>query len=76
MTTRRRTPTREHDLRMHLGVILMALQMISRPPTTPLHPDQQELIDIIKRATKSMQELLETPPSRPRRKAATKSREG
>jgi hypothetical protein len=75
LTTRRQTSTREHDLRMHLGVMLMALQMLSRPPTTPLHPDQQELIDIIKRATKSMQDLLENPPSSPRKKAASKSRE-
>ena len=59
MTSQRRTPTREHDLRMHLGVILMALQMISRPPNTPLSPDQQELIDIIKRAAKAMEALLE-----------------
>jgi hypothetical protein len=75
LTTRRQTSTREHDLRMHLGVMLMALQMLSRPPITPLQPDQQELIDIIKRATKSIQELLETPPSRPRRKADTKGRQ-
>lgn len=76
MTTRRHTPTREHDLRMHLGVILMALQMISRPPTTPLHPDQQELIDIIKRATKSMQDILESPPPQSKKKGNSKSREG
>jgi light-regulated signal transduction histidine kinase (bacteriophytochrome) len=76
VTTRRHTPTREHDLRMHLGVIYMAVQMISRPPTTPLHPDQQELIDIIKRAAKSMQDILETPPSRSKKKGNTKNREG
>ena len=68
MKTRRRTPAREHDLRMHLGVILMALQMISRPPTTPLHPDQQELIDIIQRAVKSMQDILESPTSRSKKR--------
>jgi signal transduction histidine kinase len=59
MTPRRRTPTRDHDLRMHLGVILMALQMVARPPTTPLTPDQQELINIIQRAAKSMEALLD-----------------
>ncbi len=59
MTSRRRTPTHDHDLRMHLGVILMALQMISRPPSTPLPPDQQELIEIIKRAAKAMEALLD-----------------
>jgi hypothetical protein len=74
VTNRRPTSTREHDLRMHLGVMLMALQMISRPPTTPLQPDQQELIDIIQRATKSMQSLLESPPSRARKKRKTGSR--
>jgi hypothetical protein len=58
MTPRRRKPTRDHDLRMHLGVILMALQMVSRPPTTPLTPDQQELVDIIRRAAKAMESLL------------------
>jgi light-regulated signal transduction histidine kinase (bacteriophytochrome) len=59
VTARRRAPTRDHDLRMHLGVILMALQMISRPPATPLSPDQQELIEIIKRAAKAMEALLD-----------------
>jgi hypothetical protein len=59
MTPRPRTPTRDHDLRMHLGVILMALQMVARPPTTPLAPDQQEMIDIIKRAAKAMEALLQ-----------------
>ena len=54
----------------------MALQMISRPPTTPLHPDQQELIDIIKRATKSMQDILESPPPQSKKKGNSKSREG
>jgi hypothetical protein len=58
MTPRRRTPTRDHDLRMHLGVILMALQMVARPPTTPLSPDQQELVDIIKRAANAMESIL------------------
>jgi len=48
---------------MHLGVILIALQMISRPPTTPLSPDQQEFLDIIRRATKAMEALLEKPES-------------
>jgi len=76
LTTRRKTPTWEHDLRMHLGVVLMALQMLSRPPTTPLHPDQQELIDIIKRASKSMQDLLDKPPARPKKKVASRSWEG
>jgi light-regulated signal transduction histidine kinase (bacteriophytochrome) len=74
LTTRRKTPTREHDLRMHMGVILMALQMLSRPPTTPLHPDQQELIDIINRASTSMQDLLDKPPAQPRKKVASRSR--
>jgi hypothetical protein len=74
VTNKPATPTREHDLRMHLGVVLMALQMLSRPPTTPLQPDQQELIDIIKRATKSIQELLEVSPAPPRRKASTQRR--
>jgi hypothetical protein len=63
VSPRRRPPTRDHDLRMHLGVILMALQMISRPPTTPLSPDQQEFLDIIRRATKAMEALLEKPES-------------
>jgi signal transduction histidine kinase len=61
MTSRPRIPTRDHDLRMHLGVILMALQMIARPPTTPLTPDQQEMIEIIKRAAKAMEALLQKP---------------
>ena len=61
MSVRRRTPTRDHDLRMHLGVILIALQMISRPPTTPLTPDQQEFIDILKRAAKAMEAILARP---------------
>ena len=69
MTARRRTPTRDHDLRMHLGVILMAVQMISRPPTTPLSPDQQEFLDIIRRATKAMEGLLEKPESGPKKKS-------
>jgi|WetSurMetagenome_2_1015567.scaffolds.fasta_scaffold139328_2 hypothetical protein len=69
MTPRGRTPTREHDLRTHLGVVLIALQMISRPPTTPLTDDQQELIDIIKRATKSMQALLDKPVTGTRKKS-------
>jgi light-regulated signal transduction histidine kinase (bacteriophytochrome) len=59
MTARRRTSSRDHDLRMHLGVILMATQMMSRPPAAPLTDDQQELIDIIKRAAKSMEALLD-----------------
>jgi hypothetical protein len=61
MTPPRRTPPRDHDLRMHLGVILMALQMISRPPTSPLSPEQQELFDIIQRAAKAMETLLGKP---------------
>jgi len=68
LTTSRQTPAREHDLRMHLGVILMALQMLSRPPMTPLQADQQELIDIIQRATKAMKDLLDNPPARSRKK--------
>ena len=74
MTTSRQTPTREHDLRMHLGVILMALQMLSRPPMPPLQSDQQELIDIIERATKAMKDLLDNPPARSRRKVNPRSR--
>jgi hypothetical protein len=68
MTPRRRKPTRDHDLRMHLGVILMALQMVSRPPTTPLTPDQQELVDIIRRAAKAMESILGKPVSSTGRK--------
>jgi hypothetical protein len=68
MTPGRRTPTRDHDLRMHLGVILMALQMVARPPAAPLSPDQQELVDIIKRAAKAMETLLEKPAPVPRNK--------
>ena len=68
MTARRRTPTRDHDLRMHLGVILMALQMISRPPSTPLSADQQELIDIIRRAAKAMEALLGGSPPESKKK--------
>jgi len=68
VTSRRRTPSRDHDLRMHLGVILMALQMISRPPSSPLSPDQQELIEIIKRASKAMETLLDIPASETRKK--------
>jgi|WetSurMetagenome_2_1015567.scaffolds.fasta_scaffold503991_2 hypothetical protein len=74
MTTLPRSPSREHDLRMHLGAILMALQMLTRPPTEPLTADQQELVDIIQRASKSIQTILDTPveneppppPARPR----------
>jgi hypothetical protein len=62
MTAPARKPSREHDLRMHLGTILMALQMLTRPPTEPLTPDQQELLDIIQRAAKSLQGILDTPP--------------
>jgi hypothetical protein len=61
MTAPARKPSREHDLRMHLGTILMALQMLTRPPTEPLSPDQQELVDIIYRAAKSLQTILDTP---------------
>jgi light-regulated signal transduction histidine kinase (bacteriophytochrome) len=68
MTSKRQTPTREHDLRMHLGVILMAVQMISRPPTTPLTPDQQEFLEIIKRAAKAMQAILDKPASDAKKK--------
>jgi hypothetical protein len=56
-----RKPSREHDLRMHLGAILMALQMLTRPPTEPLTADQQELVDIIQRAAKSLQTILDAP---------------
>ncbi|MGB7537927.1 MAG: histidine kinase dimerization/phospho-acceptor domain-containing protein [Anaerolineales bacterium] len=69
MTPRRRSPTRDHDLRTHLGVILMALQMISRPPTPPLTPDQHELLEIIKRAAKAMEALLDKPESGTSRKS-------
>jgi hypothetical protein len=75
MTPPRRTPTREHDLRMHLGVILMALQMINRPPTSPLQADQQELVDIMKRAAKAMEALMETSGDS-RKKTAGGSRSG
>ncbi len=68
MTPRRRAPSRDHDLRMHLGVILIALQMISRPPTTPLTPDQQEFIDILKRAAKAMEAVLTKPEAGTKRK--------
>jgi len=68
VTARRRDPTRDHDLRMHLGVILIALQMISRPPTTPLTPDQQEFIDILKRAAKAMESILAKPEPASKRK--------
>jgi hypothetical protein len=63
MTNSTRKPSREHDLRMHLGAILMALQMLTRPPTEPLTPDQQELVDIIQRAATSLQTILDTPPA-------------
>jgi hypothetical protein len=53
---------------MHLGVILMALQMVSRPPTTPLTPDQQELVDIIQRAANAMESILEKAVPAARRK--------
>jgi hypothetical protein len=76
MTPPRRTPSREHDLRMHLGVILMALQMINRPPTTPLQADQQELVDIMKRAAKSMEALLESSGGTGRKKSAGGTRTG
>jgi len=69
VTSRRCSPTRDHDLRMHLGVILMALQMISRPPTKPLAPDQQELADIIKRAAKAMEALLVKPETGTKKKS-------
>jgi len=68
MTSQRRTPTRDHDLRMHLGVILMALQMISRPPCAPLSTDQHEMIEIIKRAAKAMEKILEKSPSSAKKK--------
>jgi hypothetical protein len=71
MTPARRSPTREHDLRMHLGVILMALQMISRPPTTPLQADQQELVEVMKRAAKAMVSLIETPHPAGRKKPSS-----
>ena len=69
MTLRRRSPTRDHDLRTHLGVILMALQMLSRPPTTPLAPNQQELVDVIRRAAKAMEALLDNPETGAKRKS-------
>jgi light-regulated signal transduction histidine kinase (bacteriophytochrome) len=69
MTSRHRSPTRDHDLRMHLGVILMAVQMISRTPTNSLTPEQQEMTDIIKRAAKAMEALLEKPESVAKRKS-------
>jgi hypothetical protein len=69
MTSRRRTPSRDHDLRMHLGVILMALQMISRPHSTPLSADTQELFDIIKRAAKAMEALLDKSAQEPKKKS-------
>jgi hypothetical protein len=53
---------------MHLGVVLMGLQMLTRPPTTPLQADQQELIDIITRATNALQVLLDAPPAPLKRK--------
>ncbi len=59
MTPGRRTATRDHDLRMHLGVVLMAAQMISRPSFGPLTGEQRELIDIIKRAAKAMETVLD-----------------
>jgi light-regulated signal transduction histidine kinase (bacteriophytochrome) len=68
VTSRHRLPTRDHDLRMHLGVILMALQMLSRPPTTPLTPDQQELTEIVRRAAKAMEALLDKQGSGAKRK--------
>jgi light-regulated signal transduction histidine kinase (bacteriophytochrome) len=76
MTSRRLSPTRDHDLRMHLGVILMALQMITRPPTTPLQPDQQELIDIIRRAAKAIQTLLDAPNATSQKKENPRTRRG
>ena len=60
---------------MHLGVVLMALQMLSRPPTTPLKADQQELIDIIQRASKAMQDLLDNPPARSRKKVGPRGKD-
>jgi hypothetical protein len=69
MTSRRRAPSRDHDLRMHLGVILMALQMISRPPATPLSSDHQELFDIIKRAAKAMEALLDKSAQEPKKRS-------
>lgn len=74
MSPARRSPTCEHDLRMHLGVILMALQMVNRPPTTPLQADQQELVDIMKRAAKSMEALLEKKQPNSKKKPGGKSR--
>jgi signal transduction histidine kinase len=68
VTSRHRLPTRDHDLRMLLGVILMALQMLSRPPTTPLTPDQQELTEIVRRAAKAMEALLDKQGSGAKRK--------
>jgi hypothetical protein len=61
---------------MHLGVILMALQMISRPPTTPLQPDQRELVDIIRRAAKAIQTLLDAPAATSRKRDNSKTRKG
>jgi hypothetical protein len=66
-----RTSRRDHDLRMHLGVILMALQMINRPPAAPLPNGQQELVDIMKRAAKAMETILKSPPKRSARKTGS-----
>jgi light-regulated signal transduction histidine kinase (bacteriophytochrome) len=69
MSRPRQTPTREHDLRMHLGVILMALQMLKRAPATPLQTDQSELLEIIHRAAKAMEALLAEPAGAPKKKS-------
>jgi light-regulated signal transduction histidine kinase (bacteriophytochrome) len=74
LTGKTQTPTWEHDMRMHLGVMVMALQMLTRPPTTPLQPDQKELIDIIQRATKSLQDLVDNPPSPTIKKTTSRRR--
>jgi signal transduction histidine kinase len=60
---------------MHLGVILMALQMMKRPPATPLPADQQELLEIIQRAAKAIEALLTSPTGESRKKGGKSSKE-
>jgi hypothetical protein len=74
MSPARKTPPRDHDLRMHLGVILMALQMITRPPSAPLQSDQKELIEIMQRAAKSMEAILDNPIPTVKRKRSGETR--
>jgi hypothetical protein len=61
---------------MHLGVILMAMQMIKRPPTTPLQADQLELMDIINRAAKAMEMLLAEPVPDSKKKSIGRTKKG